>query len=61
MKNQLGARLAPLRNFFKSKKQNGHRIMKNSIFTYIFTYNVHRGTILVSKSRFLGSRNLFII
>ena len=30
--------------------------MENSSFTHIFTSNVHRDTILVSKSRFFGAK-----
>ena len=62
MKNQLDASLAPLRNFLKAKKNKMAAIInKKFYFTHIFASDVLRDTILVSKSRFLGSKNLFMM
>ena len=55
MKNQLGASLAPLRNFYESQKTKWPPyIIDNSILTHFFTSNVFSDTILLSK----GSWNL---
>ena len=62
MKNQPGAGLAALRNYFKSQKNKMAAVNKeNSIFTHIFAYIVLRATFFVSKSGFLGSKNLFMM
>ena len=60
--NQPGARLAPLRNFFRGEKQNGHhRLSINSVLGYIFTSNALTNTILVSTTMFSWSRNPIMI
>ena len=60
--NQPGASLAPSRNFFMTKNQNGrHPQTIISILGNISTFKPLRDKFLVSNTRFSGPRNPFMV